>query len=113
MGPGRNEPVPRSALELLLSQPLVDDVFDAGDDLLEREVGGIDNHRIAGGLQRGFGARAVAPVALAQLFQYGFGVLRLPRAVLLIAALSPYLGRSIEKNLDLRVGENRGADVSA
>ena len=62
-----------SVVSVAGGQPFGDDGFDPGHHLVEREIGGIDDHRVGCGLQRRFGAGAVAPVALAQFLQYGFG----------------------------------------
>ena len=46
-----------------------DEVFDAGEDLVEGEGGGVDDDGVGGGVERGVGSIAVALVALAELLK--------------------------------------------
>src|SRR5258707_14653780 len=48
-----------------------DDLFGASQDLVERHGGGVEDDSVGGGLKRGFGAVAVAVVALFQLTDDG------------------------------------------
>lgn len=53
-----------------------DKIFDAGEDLVQSEGGGVDDDRIGGGVERGVGSIAVALVALAELLKNcGVGVI--------------------------------------
>jgi hypothetical protein len=119
-----------------------DEVFDVGEDLVEGEAGGIDDDGVGRGTKRGVGTIAIALVALADLLKddrmvgvgrgqgaipgagillVGAGVLfvtgvvggRLRAGVLLVAALAARFRGGIEKNFDIGVGEDDGADVAA
>ena len=46
-----------------------DEVFDAGEDLVEGEDGGVDDDGVRGGVERGVGAIAVTLVALAEFLK--------------------------------------------
>src|SRR6267154_1517021 len=47
------------------------DLFGAGQDLIERHGGGVEDDSVCGGLERGFGAVAIAVVALFQFTDDG------------------------------------------
>ncbi len=48
-----------------------DDLFGAGENLIERHGGGVEDDGVCGGLEGGFGAMAVAVVALFQFADDG------------------------------------------
>jgi hypothetical protein len=120
-----------------------DDLFGAGQHLVERHGGGVEDDGVWGGLERGFGAVAVAVVALFQFADDGLfgeklllgcervgglavGVLKggvlagigiagrdRSGSCLTVAAVAADLGGSVEKDFNFRVGEDGGADVAA
>ena len=79
-----------------------------------REPGGIQVDRVGRLRQRGVGARAVAPVALAHLGGRLFRGSRFALgAALRQAAAHALVGLRIEEDLNLGIGENHRADVAA
>lgn len=46
-----------------------DEIFDAGEDLVESEGCGVDDDRVGGGAQRGVGSIAITLVALAEFLR--------------------------------------------
>ena len=114
-----------------------DEVFDASEDLVEGEAGGVDDDGVGSGLQRRVGAIAVALIALTEFLKNGSmagaglgsegivvaraGILLvagvrqavLHAGVLFVTALAARFGRSIEKNFNVGVGKDDGADIAA
>ena len=114
-----------------------DDLFGAGEDLVEGHGGGVEDDGVGSGLERGFGAVAVAVVAVFQFSDDGFfgeallvgseGIGGLAVGILVglgvagerfgdgltIASVAADLGGGVEKDFDFGVGEDGGADVAA
>ena len=66
---------------------LVHDLFHAGENLIEREVGGVDDYRVRRGGERRLRPSAVPAVAGAQLRQNRLRRLCAGFAVLLVASV--------------------------
>src|ERR1700761_6034444 len=99
-----------------------DDLFGFGEDFIEGHRGGIEDDGVFGGAQGGFGAVAVAVVALFELAEDGFfglplllgggGGVAVRRLIvgqrhggdLAEAAVAADFGGGVEEDLDLGVG---------
>src|SRR5882757_2871034 len=120
-----------------------DDLFGPSQDLVKRHDGGVEDDSVGGGLKRGFGAVAVAVVALFQFPDDGLfgetlllggerigglavwvltawvlaviGIAGCDRfgSGLTVAAVASDFGGSVEKDFHFGVGEDGGADVAA
>lgn len=94
------------------TQPFSNEGLNAGEHLVEGELGGVKNDGIGSGTQRGFNPVAVSLVAFAEFFAEGFGCdggsWRLE-----VASLAAGLGGCVEEELDFGVGKDDGADVAA
>ena len=96
-------------LSKLTLQVLAHNLLAAGQDLVERHGGGIENDRVGRGFERRLGAIAVACVAHLHLLDQGrFGDahgLVLAGGDLAEAAIAAHLGGGIEEDLDVGVGK--------
>ncbi len=98
----------------------VDDLFGAGEDLIEGEDGGVDEGSVRGGAEGGVGAIAIALIALLEIAEDGGLGLRVGGRggdgcdrVLLETPVAANFGSGVEEDFDLGIGKDLGADVAA